>query len=85
MLTDACYDDFGQFDPAGMAPVQQDGYWGYINASGETIIGHYFENAESFVGECAIVGGSGNWGAIDRQAIIWCSRNITGLRSRMGF
>lgn len=66
MLTDACYDDFGQFDPAGMAPVQQDGYWGYINASGETIIGHYFENAESFVGECAIVGGSGNWGAIDR-------------------
>ncbi len=66
ILTEGCYDDFGQFDPAGMAPVQQDGYWGYINASGETIIGHYFENAESFVGECAIVGSSGNWGAIDR-------------------
>lgn len=66
ILVEGCYDDFGQFDPEGMAPVQMDGYWGYINASGETIIGHYFENAESFVGECAIVGGSGNWGAIDR-------------------
>lgn len=66
MLTDACYDDYGMFDPAGMAPAQQDGYWGYINASGESIIGHYFENAESFVGECAIVGSSKNWGAIDR-------------------
>ncbi|MGI6261188.1 MAG: WG repeat-containing protein [Acutalibacteraceae bacterium] len=65
-LTGACYDDYGAFDPEGMAPVQQDDYWGYINASGETIIGHYFENAESFVGECAIVGSSGNWGAIDR-------------------
>lgn len=66
VLTDACYDDYGAFDPEGMAPAQQDGYWGYVNASGETIIGHYFENAESFSGNCAVVGNTGNWGTIDR-------------------
>lgn len=65
-LTGACYDDYGAFDPEGMAPVQQDDYWGYLNASGETIIGHYFELAKPFVGDHAAAGSIGHMGAIDR-------------------
>lgn len=65
MLTDACYEEYGTFSPEGMVPVKQDGYWGYINGSGETIIGHYFENAYPFIGDNAVVGSTGAWGAID--------------------
>lgn len=65
MLTEACYDSYGLFDESGMAPVKKDNYWGYINASGETIIGHYFEDAKAFSGDCAVVKNNGKWGAID--------------------
>lgn len=65
-LTEPLYDACGDFDPEGMAPVQRDGYWGYINAAGETVIGHYFESAEPFVGDCAVVEAD-KWGAIDRK------------------
>ena len=65
-LTEPLYDACGDFDPEGMAPVQRDGYWGYINAAGETVIGHFFESAEPFVGDCAVVEAD-KWGAIDRK------------------
>ncbi len=65
-LTEPLYDACGDFDPEGMAPVQRDGYWGYINTAGETVIGHYFESAETFVGDCAVVEAD-EWGAIDRK------------------
>jgi hypothetical protein len=51
----------------GLAAVNQDGRWGYIDRLGATIIPFEFDYAFAFVGGAAPVMVEGWWGLIDRQ------------------
>lgn len=61
-------EEIGAFDSTGVAPAKKDGYWGYINCYGATIIDFFFDKADTFVGDYATVycKGSGT-GVIDRN------------------
>lgn len=49
----------------GWIAVCRDGYWGYINGKGETVIGFYFTHAREFINGRAMAGIRGVWGVID--------------------
>lgn len=63
-VVEPCYDYMGYYY-CGLAVVLKDGFWGYVNAYGEKVIGLYYEEAGDFINDIAVVRTNGKYGAID--------------------
>lgn len=61
---DAAYSAFGDFGD-GLAAVQQDGKWGFINREGALVIPAQFQETNGFAEGKAAVRLDGYWGVID--------------------
>src|SRR4051812_6367475 len=59
------YDKLGRRFSDNLLLVSQNGKWGFVNKSGQTIVPLTYEDAQSFTEERAAVKVNGKWGFID--------------------
>jgi uncharacterized protein len=68
MLIEPHYQDFYDFDwHSGLACVQHEQRFGYVDRQGREVIACQFEEAFDFVGEHALIAEGGRYGLIDRR------------------
>ena len=88
-LTEPLYDACGDFDPEGMARwarlLSSEMVIGVISTLRERRSSVIILKAQSLLSEIALWLKLINGAPSIEKAIMWCSRNITALRSRMGF
>jgi hypothetical protein len=68
MVVPAVYDEIGPFSE-GLAPVEVNGKWGFIDTKGNMVIPAVYDSAGSFSEGLAQVKVNGKWGYIDKRNI----------------
>lgn len=61
------FEHIGNFDENGIAPAKKDGYYGFIDYKGNTVIDYQYEEAAAFTNNCAIVKVGGQYGVINKK------------------
>ncbi len=59
--------DSSDYAENGLAVSYKNGYYGYVNEAGEEVIGYYYDAAEKFIGNRAVVKTGNLYGVIDEQ------------------